>query len=70
MDHAINAPGHGNICFGMNNDEKRYLKGKTEVIGKLVSNEASKIGMLPSAPKYFSVKFSDQFIHISPIMTG
>ena len=29
-----------------------------EVLGKLESNDASKIGILPSAPKYFPIKFA------------
>ena len=35
-----------------------------ELIGKLASNHTPKIGMLPSASKYISIKFSDQCIHI------
>ena len=33
-----------------------------ELIGKLASNNTSKIGMLPSASKYVSIKLSDQCI--------
>ena len=35
-----------------------------ELIGKLASNNSSKIVTLPSASKDVSVKFADQFIHI------
>ena len=35
-----------------------------ELIGKLASNDISKIGILPIASKYVSVKLSDQCIHI------
>ena len=35
-----------------------------EFIGKLVSNNTSKIGMIVSTPTKVSVKFSDKFIHI------
>ena len=65
MNGAINAPGHGNNVFdGLNAMDKFYLKGEMEVIGKLASNGTSNIGMLPSASKYFYIKFSDQCIHI------
>ena len=35
-----------------------------ELIGKLVSNYTSKIGMLPSASKYVSIKSAGQCIKI------
>ena len=35
-----------------------------ELIGKLESNNTSKIGMIPSASKEVSIKFEDQCIHI------
>ena len=35
-----------------------------EIIGKLASNDTSKIRILPSASKDISIKFSDQCIHI------
>ena len=35
-----------------------------ELIGKLVSNDATNIGMLPSALKYVPVKLADQCLHI------
>ena len=34
------------------------------LLGKLASNDTSKIGILPSASKDTSVIFPDQFIHI------
>ena len=35
-----------------------------ELIGELASNKTSKIGMLPSASKDFSIQFVYQFINI------
>ena len=65
MDHAINAPGHENIfVFELNATGKHFLKGKMELIGKLASNNTSKIGMVSSASKEISIKVSDQCIHI------
>ena len=40
MDQEIHAPGHERIVFdGINATDKRYLKGKMELIGKLASND-------------------------------
>ena len=39
-------------------------RGEIKRIGKLGSNDTTKIGMLPSASKYISIRFSDQCIHI------
>ena len=65
MDSSINARGNGNNDVrGLNETDKRFLKGKMELIGKLSSNDTSKIGMLHSASKYVSIKFSDQCLHI------
>ena len=65
MDRAINATGHGkNVVDGLNAMYRYYLKGKIELIGKLGSNDTTKIGMIPSASKYFSIKFPDQCLHI------
>ena len=65
MDHAINAPVHKNNAIdGLNATEKRYLKGKVELIDKLVSDNTSNIGILPSDSKYFFIKLADQCIHI------
>ena len=65
MDHSTNAPGHGNnIVYGLNATENIYLKEQMEIIGKLASNEISKIGMLPSASKYASTKISGKCLHI------
>ena len=65
MDRAINSSDHGNnIVDGLNATYKRYLKEQMELIGKLASNDTSKIGMLPSASKDVSVQFADQCIHI------
>ena len=65
MDRAINTPGHGNnVVDGMNATDKRYLKGKMKLMGKLASNNTTNIGMLPSASKYVSINFSDKCLHI------
>ena len=59
-DRAINAPGlRNNFVDGLNATEKRHLKGNMEIIGKLASNKASKIGMLNIDSKDVSIKFSD-----------
>ena len=65
IDCVINSPVHGkNAVGGINETEKTYLKGEMKLIGKLGSNYTTKIGILPSALKYFSVKFADQCLHI------
>ena len=65
MDISINAPGHGNnIVDGINATKKCYLRGEMELIGKLGSNDTTKIGILPSVSKYVFIKFSDQYIYI------
>ena len=64
-DRAINASGHGkNVVDGLNATEKRYLKEKMDLIGKLGSKYNTNIGMIPSASKDVSIKFVDQFLHI------
>ena len=58
IDRAINVPGHGNnVVDVLNGIDKRYSKGKMELIGKLWSKDITSIGILPSASKYVSVKF-------------
>ena len=65
MDFSINEPGHGNnVVGGINATDKCYSKEQIELIGKLSSNSTSKIVMLPSVPKYVSIKCLDQCIHI------
>ena len=65
MDRSINAPDHGNnYFFGFNATDKYYLKEQMELIGKLVINDTSRIGILPSASKDVSIKFVDKCIHI------
>ena len=65
MDSAINTPGHGkNVVDGINTNDKHYLKGKMDLIGKLAINDTSNIGMIPSASKCVSIKCSDQSIKI------
>ena len=65
MDHAINAPGNGNnFVGGINATENIYLQEQMELIGKLGRKGTSKIGMIPSASKYVSIKISEQCIHI------
>ena len=64
-DRAINAQGHGNNIFDeLNATEKKYLKEIMELIGKLEIHDTSNIGMLTSASKDVSLKFSYQCIHI------
>ena len=61
MDFAINVPGHGNnFVDGLNATDKKYLKGKKELIFKLESKDTTNIGMLPCSSKYVSIKFADQ----------
>ena len=65
IDRAINAPCHGkNAVDGLNSSYKFYLKGEMELIGKLASNDTTNIGMLTSASKDVSIKFSDQCLNI------
>ena len=65
MDCAINARSHGNnIVDGLNAPDKRYLKEQIELLGRLASNDTSKIGILPSASKNIFITFADQCIHI------
>ena len=35
-----------------------------EVLGKLVGNYTSKIEIIPSASRYVSIKFKEQFLHV------
>ena len=63
MDRVINAPGHRKyVVDGLNSTDKHYLKEKMELIGKLASNDTSKIGILPSASKYVSIEFENKCI--------
>ena len=65
MDFAINAPGHeNNVVDGLNEKDKHYLKEKMELIGKLVSNDTTHLGMLSATSKYDSIKFAYQYMHI------
>ena len=65
MDISINAPGHGkNVVDRLNATDKRYLKEKMELMGKLASNDTKNIGVLPSASYYVTIKISDQCLHI------
>ena len=65
MDREINAHSNEhNVVDGINTTDKCYLKEPMELIGKSASKNTSNIGMLPSASKYISIKFSDQCIHI------
>ena len=43
---------------------QHYLKGEMELMSKLASNDTTHIGMLPSASKYVSINFADQYLHI------
>ena len=64
MDRAINAPGHGWICFGTKCKDKYYLKGQMELVDKLASDDTTTIGMLHSASKDVSIRFLDQCLNI------
>ena len=65
MYRAINEPGHGkNVVDGLNATDKRHLKGKMELIGKLANNDTINIGMLTSSSKYVSINFAYQCLHI------
>ena len=58
MDHTINAPVHGNnVVHGINAMEKRYFRGEMEIIGKLGSNDTTKIGIISCVSKDVSIKF-------------
>ena len=64
MDRKINSAGHGkNVVDRLNSVENIYLKKYMEIIGKLVSNDTSNIGILPCTSKYISIKFADQWTH-------
>ena len=41
-----------------------------ELLGKLASNDTSNIIIIPSASKYVSIKFAEQFLHILNIKGG
>ena len=65
MDYASNEPGHGkNVVDRLNETDKRYLKEEIEFIAELSSNDTSKIGIMPSASKYVSLKILDKCINI------
>ena len=65
MDSAINSLDHGkNAVYGINATKEKKLKGKMELIGKLGSNYAKNIGMLPSYSKDVSIQFLYQCLHI------
>ena len=58
MYHEIDESSHGNnVVDGLNAAHKRYLKEQMELVGKLLDNGTSNIGILPSASKYISIKF-------------
>ena len=65
MDNEINEPGHvNNSVDGINATVERYLNEQMELVGKLASNNTTKIRILPGASKYISNKISDKCIHI------
>ena len=62
------APGNGNNVFdGINAMDKNYLTEVMGLIGKLSSNDTSKIGRLTNASKEFSIIFADKCIQFSMI---
>ena len=65
IDRPINAPCHINVVVdGLNVTDKLYLKEKMELIGKLASDDTSKIGMLSSASTDVSINFAEQYLQI------
>ena len=63
--YANSASGHGkNVVHGINAMENIIWRGKRNLLVKLPSNDTSKIGMIPSAPKDTPIKFTDQCINI------
>ena len=65
MDFSITAPVHGNDDVdGPNATNKHYLKEQMELLGELATNDASKIGMLPSVSKNISINFPEQYFQI------
>ena len=57
----MNAPGHkNNVVFELNATGKYFLKGKMELIGKVASNNTSKIGMVSSGSKDLLKKYLNQ----------
>ena len=65
MCRVINAPGCGNdFIYRLNAADKRYLKGEMKLIDRLGSNDTTHVGMIRSASKGMSIKFSDKCIHI------
>ena len=65
MEHVINAPGYvNNVVDVINATEKSYLMEQMGIISKIASNDASNIGVLPSASKDVSIKFPEQCLHI------
>ena len=59
MDFVDNTTGNGKNVVGSINDTKTfYLKKQMKLLGKLASNNTSKIIMLPIEFKYVSIKFS------------
>ena len=65
MHHAMNAPDNGKHIFdGPNDTIKRYTKEQMELLGKKTSNGTSKIGILPSASKDFTLNLIEQYLHI------
>ena len=68
---AIYAPGHGNnVVVRLDATEKLSLKREMECFGKLASNDTSKVGILPSASKYYSIIFQNNIYTSSLIITG
>ena len=64
-DLAINAPGHGkNVVNRLNATDKRYFKGKMELVVKLASNNSTNFEVILSASKDVSFKSVDQCLHI------
>ena len=56
MDRATNAPGQGKMLYST---DRFYLKDQMGLLSKLTGNATPNIGMLPSAPKEYSVNFQN-----------
>ena len=62
INFEINAPGHGkNDVDGLSATEKRYLREQVELLGKLASNDPSKVVTLPSASNNVSINFAEKY---------
>ena len=52
------------FCRWTECDRKTLFEGEMELIGKLIINNNTKVGMIPSASKDVYIEFSYQCLHI------